>query len=120
METWKPRRDRELAIRSAENSFGTPQTFNRSSSKSERRSLRESESESSAWKSFSIEFDRREASCYIKRGNWRNQRDDVDGAEEGGERGGIETPGLLAENAEIKRVENGGGEERALHVMRER
>ena len=54
------------------------------------------------------------------KGNWRNQRDDVDGAEEGGERGGIETPSLLAENAEIKRVENGGGEERALHVMRER
>ena len=68
VETWKPKRERELAIRSAENSFGTPQTFDRSSSKRERRSLRESASESSAWKSFSIEFDRRVASCYGKMG----------------------------------------------------
>ena len=53
----------------------------------------------------------------VKWGNWRNQRDDVDGAEEGGERGGVEIPSFLAENAEVKRVENGGGEKRSLHVM---
>ena len=54
----------------------------------------------------------------IKWRNRGNQRDDVNGTEERGERGGIETPRFLTENSKIKRVENGGREKSSLHVMR--